>query len=248
MAKSAETKRSSLSEKLSKEKASTENNENNINVKEIEGVNGGGPSYEELASMVSFLARQVKELKESRNIEPASTRTEELLEAIANRKSDKEVIVIHNCELLGGLTTHLELTGLSIDFRHVGEQRVLSWQQFEECVSKYHSFFEKGIIKLGADYRDLAEKYGLPYDAVQDSVHSLNSRDIEKLPSLSVHELEALVESLNDRDKDTLMSYWLGKSYERVDGFYDRYKIETLNRLSNKGVFDTLILVMNGEH
>lgn len=84
--------------------------------------------------------------------------TERLLEILGNKKSDKEVVIVHNRELLGGLATSIRLTGAAIDFHTLGEERVLSWQQFEECVSKYRKWFDKEIILIGAGYEDVAER------------------------------------------------------------------------------------------
>lgn len=205
------------------------------------------PSYEDLMNLVQQLAGEVQALKSSQpamaTIQPSST--EELLNMLANRKSDREVTIVHNMEMNGNLTTHIVLTTVTIDFRHVGEQRVLSWQQFEECVSKYHSFFEKEIILLGAEDKELAERYGVP--CIDKKTKVLTHKDIEKLPKMSARQLEDFVESLSDTDKDVVFSYWLGKCYERADGFYDRYKMDALNRLSKNGYFNNILLVMNGE-
>ena len=69
-------------------------------------------------------------------------RTDKLLEILANRKQDKEVVIVHNREIVGGGSTAIKLTGLVINFHRLGEERVLNWQQFEECVSKYRRFFD----------------------------------------------------------------------------------------------------------
>ena len=64
---------------------------------------------------------------------------------------------------------------------------------------------------------------------------------------MGVRELEDFVESLSDNDKEVVFSYWLGKCYERVEGFYDRHKMDTLNRISKNACFNNVLLVMNGE-
>lgn len=56
------------------------------------------------------------------------TRTDKLLEILANRKQDKEVVIVHNREIIGGASTAIKLTGLTINFHKLGEERVLSWQ------------------------------------------------------------------------------------------------------------------------
>lgn len=207
-----------------------------------------GPSYDELLGIIKMLSDKVNAL-ESKNtaaVQTADTGLVDILSTLTNRKSDKEVSIVHNVQVNGGLTTHMELSNTTIDFRAVGETRLLSWQQFEECVSKYRSFFERRVILLDKGYEDIAAQYNIPCKTDNNGKHVLTKTDMNKLPKMTAPELEKFIESLDDNDKDTIFSYWLGKCYTRESGFYDRYKVDTLNRLSN-GAFQTLILVMNGD-
>jgi len=206
-----------------------------------------GPSYAELASLVEKLAYEVQSLKAGKDINQTHSNNDDLtsiLSALTNRKSDREVSIVHNCELNSGLTTHIELSNTTIDFSHVGETRLLSWQQFEECASKYRSFFDRNIILIGSDYAEVADHYNLP--CVKGKTHALTQKDMATISKITIPELEKFIDSLSEEDKDTVFSYWLGKCYTREDGFYDRHKMDTLNRLSN-GMFDNILLVMNGD-
>ena len=176
-----------------------------------------------------------------------STRTDKLLEILANRKQDKEVVIVHNREIIGGGSTAIKLTGLVINFHRLGEERVLNWQQFEECVSKYRRFFDKEIILLSSDYQEIAERYSIPC-VKRGTNRSFTRSELEKINTLDTHALEDYYNSLTKQDKDFLCSYWLGKCYEKAPGFYDRYKIELLNRLSNSHAFDNLLTLMNNEY
>jgi len=211
----------------------------------VETKTNNGPSYDELMSIVQQLANEVQTLK-SGKAAPAVQGNDltDILAALTNRKSDREVSVVHNCELNGGLTTHIELSNTTIDFTHIGETRLLSWQQFEEIASKYRSFFDAKVILIGSDYAEEAERYSLP--CAEGQTHLLTQKDMAALPTLTVPKLEAFIESLSEEDKDTVFSYWLGKCYSREKNFYDRHKMDTLNRLSN-GLFDNILLVMNGD-
>ena len=175
------------------------------------------------------------------------TRTDKLLEILANRKQDKEVVIIHNREIIGGASTAIKLTGLTINFHKLGEERVVSWQQFEECVSKYRRFFDREIILLGADYQEIAERYSVPCQK-RGANHSFTRQELTNIYRLDVHALEEYYNSLTKQDKDFLCSYWLGKCYEKAPGFYDRYKIELLNRLSDSHAFDNLLTLMNNDY
>ena len=179
-------------------------------------------------------------------VEQPKSKSDYYLEILANRKTDREVTIVHNRELIGGLSTHIVLTGLTIDFHTMGEERVLSWQQFEECVSKYRKFFEKEIILLAPEFEDLAQRYAVPC-LRRANKRVIAREDLRKIGVMNVHELESYYNSLTEEDKAFVCSYWLGKCYEKDPNFYDRYKIETLNRLSNAGIFDNIMVGMNNE-
>lgn len=187
--------------------------------------------------------------KMSREVSPVlsstSDKTDRLLEILANKKSDKEVVIVHNREMIGGLSTAIKLTGLTINFHKLGEERVLSWQQFEECVSKYRKFFDKEIILLGSDYEELSQRYSVPC-AKRANNKIITREDLVNLAYMDTRQIEDYYNSLTEEDKAFICSYWLGKCYERDEKFYDRYKVETLNRLS-KGVFDNVLAVMNND-
>ena len=227
--------------------------------------NASIPSTEDLLKIFAGLQEQVEKLSSKVNedegkvvnqvVNPvvntvkdeSSARTDKLLEILANRKQDKEVVIVHNREIIGGGSTTLKLTGLVINFHKLGEERVLNWQQFEECVSKYRRFFDKEIVLLSSDYQEIAERYSIR--CVQRGSNKRFTRDeLTKINTLDVHALEDYYNSLTKQDKDFLCSYWLGKCYEKAPGFYDRYKIELLNRLSNSHAFDNLLTMMNNEY
>ena len=169
--------------------------------------------------------------------------TQRILSYLTNKKSDKEITIIHNRERVGGLSTAIRLNGLSIDFHTLGEQRVLSWQQFEECVSKYKKFFDKRIILVAPEYKDIAERYNVPvWESSTNNVITRN--DLAHLGDMTIDALEKFYNSLCKEDQAFLCSYWLGKCYEKEPKYYDRYKVELLNRLSD-GAFATLLTAMN---
>lgn len=176
-------------------------------------------------------------------VSETSSATDRLLDILANKRSDKEVIIVHNREMIGGLSTSLRLTGLDIDFHTLGEQRVLSWQQFEECVSKYRKWFNKEIILLGPGQDDIAERYNVPM--VNRGKAMLTKSDLNTLASKSERQLEDFMNTLSENDQEFVCSYWLGQCYQKNEAFMKRSKIELLNRINGKGAFDTLLTGMN---
>lgn len=218
------------------------------------------PEYDlnSLLNLINSMKKELDDLKkgdsekqESKsdkvdNVTNTESKTEKLLEILASKKSDKEITIVHNRELGGGLSTHISLTGTTIDFHTLGEERTLSWQQFEECVSKYKRWFDKQIILLGEEHEDLCSKYNIPCVKRKDG-KTLTRKDLVDIGTYSVKELEEFYKSLTKEDQAFICSFWLGKCYEKDPVFYDRYKIECLNRLSNNNVFDNILTVMNNE-
>lgn len=216
------------------------------------------PNVEQLMSIISTLSKELETLKQqvsqtsnTQNITPIThvnndmTVTNQLLSALMNRKSDKEITVVHNRQCFGGLSTHIELTGVTIDFHDMGERRAISWQQFEECVSKYKGFFLREIILLDDEHRDLAEQYGVPC-IKRDGKNTITTKDLNNMSKWSVEKLASYIKSLSKNDQDFVFSYWLGKCYQNEKNYCERYKIETLNSLSDKHVFDNFLVLMNG--
>jgi hypothetical protein len=208
----------------------------------------------ELSGQNTKLQNQVKVMEENSTlITPVTSTlestpvvsTEKIVEAL-KRKSDREVTIIHNREMMGGLATVIELSNLTIQFHKLGEQRVLTWQQFEECVSRCRSLFDSEIILLEAGQEDLVEKYDIP-SINRNSKYVMTKNKLTELKNMDVHELEDFFVGLTSYDKKSVLSYWMGKCYEKDPIFYDRYKLELFNRLSNSGIFDNLIAEMNND-
>ena len=223
---------SELTNKLNQTEKKLEDAEKKVAIKEDEDKN-------------EYYSAQKMSGEVSPVLSSTSDKTDRLLEILANKKSDKEVVIVHNREMIGGLSTAIKLTGLTINFHKLGEERVLSWQQFEECVSKYRKFFDKEIILLGSDYEELSQRYSVPC-AKRANNKIITREDLVNLAYMDTRQIEDYYNSLTEEDKAFICSYWLGKCYERDEKFYDRYKVETLNRLS-KGVFDNVLAVMNND-
>lgn len=209
--------------------------------------------YKEMADMVAAMQEKLVSLTDEINKKNEASqkvevkdKTEKLLEVLTNRKSDKEVTIVHNREMMGGLSTAIRLTGLSIDFHRLGEERVLSWQQFEECVSKYRRWFEKEIILLAPGNEEIAKRYSVPCLKRQNK-NIITQEQLMTLGDYGIDKLENFYKTLSLQDQSFICSYWLGKCYEKDPKYYDRYKIELLNRLSDNKIFDNVLTEMNND-
>ena len=54
--------------------------------------------------------------------------------------------------MFGGLYTEIKLSNLDIRFAKIGEQRVLTWQQFEELVNQHEMMID--LIKPFAERKE----------------------------------------------------------------------------------------------
>ena len=238
-------------------------NEENIgtNVPNVENkADAGNAEMEALLALVKQMKEELDTLKQ-KETQPTIVETKvdtikedttaKLLEALVNNKSNREVTIIHNEEMFNGLCTAIELSNLSIKFTRLGEQRVLSWQQFEELVSKYRGFIDRGLVKVSAKDRDLCDKYQvLCYEPAEE--YTITAEILNKLPDMSDEELKKIYKGLSEDNQKILLNYWLGKCYargeDRDERFYNRYKIDLLNSLSGSYLFDNIIADMNSAY
>lgn len=196
------------------------------------------------AALMEKMKADFESLKNSKeeDVKPSSSLEGDVLNALINRKSDREVIIVHNRENSGGITTDLKLDNALIQFHKLGEQRVISWYQFEECVSKYRKLFDKEIILLGSGQEDLEEKYVIK-GLNRGTDRILTKELLETVGTLENKELEDLFNDLSQGDKTSLLCFWMGKCYEtdKDSNYFNRYKLELFNRLTNSNIFGNII-------
>lgn len=240
-----------------------EKNETVVETNVVKEENNSGVSNADVTALLALVQQMQEEIAtlKQREVQPAviesrvdsikEDATTKLLEALVNNKSNREVTVVHNEEMFNGLCTAIELSNLSIKFTRLGEQRVLSWQQFEELVSKYRGFIDRGLVKVTPKDADLCEKYHIQcFETGAD--YTITAEILNKLPDMSDEELKKVYKGLSEDNQKILLNYWLGKCYareeDRDERFYNRYKIDLLNSLSGSYLFDNIIADMNSAY
>lgn len=163
--------------------------------------------------------------------------------ATSTSSADDRVKIIHLVERAPGLSTYMKLSNLEVKLTKFGEERYLFLQQFEEMVGKYRKWFDQGILSVAAGYEEIAERYGLKTAAE----YPIDGEFIYKLGDISMAEIEMVYPKLPQAGKDFLLSYWNRKIIEGDPNFKDRRKIETLNRLSD-GAMDQTIRALTLEN
>ena len=136
-----------------------------------------------------------------------------------------DVTIVHLYDNAPGITTHIDLSNYSIDMAAFGETRTLTVQQFEELVGKYRSWFERGIIAVGAG----SEYYARRNNLKMASESLVNSDFIRRLGTMPMTEVQDIYEKVCDGQKDFIVSYWKRKFIEKVPEFRDLKKLQILN-------------------
>lgn len=173
----------------------------------------------ELQDAMKALMAQFAELKN--NMAPSAPRQ--------GYSRDDEVVIVHLFDNAPGITTHIDLSNYSIDMAAFGETRTLTVQQFEELVGKYRSWFDRGIIAVGAG----SEYYAKRNNLKMASESLVNSDFIRKLGTLPMSDVQDIYEKVCDGQKDFIVSYWKRKFIEKAPDFRDLRKLQILNGFTN---------------
>lgn len=205
-------------------------------------------SNDELKIMLEAMSQQFKAMQEMNEtlLKENQNLKENLLNTKAtSNKDDDKVYVVHLRDMRDtGLTTHISLSNTSRDLTIFGETVSFSVNDFQELVSKYRGFFEKGIIAVDAKNFEYAEQYRLP---VYDSKTQVNftAETFTKLGTMSNKELTELFDKLSYPNQQRILEYWLGKCYEKDTNFLNREKMAFLDRLSDSQVFEDLMFELD---
>lgn len=147
------------------------------------------------------------------------------------------VKIIHLQQLAPSLTTHVQLSTRVIDFNRFGEERNLRFNEFEEIISKYKSFFDSDILCLSSADADLADRYELK----TEKDNAITSTVLKRISKLPLEELEHLYKKCSKGQRIFLINVWCMNYYNDEDNsFKDKKKIDLLNELSNGAIENIL--------
>jgi hypothetical protein len=232
-----------LVEKTSEEKGSSELDELKAMLLEFKRQN------EESIKQNEELIKQNKELQERLSAAETVTPMKSIpLDGIILQTNNEEKIyVVHMCEMMGGLTTHISLSDTTRDLRRLGEIMTLTQSQFEELKGKYLHYFEKGILAMDARNVEIATMNHLPiYDTVTQGHY--NPKVINDLGRMSKDQLRDLYNNLSHQNRQNVIGIWLNKCYSKDPNYLDREKLEFLSKLTEGSDFDDIIFeLINNE-
>ena len=193
------------------------------------------------------LLEQNKELQQKITIMENVSQIQPIQVGTITPNVEERVYVVHMCEMMGGLTTHITLSDTTRDLRRMGEIMTLTMSQFEELKGKYLHFFEKGILAIDAKNIELATMNHLPvYDNVTQSHY--NPKIINDLGKMTREQLKDLYENLSYQNQQNVIGIWLNKCYNKDPNYLDREKLEFLSKLTGGTDFDDIIFeLINNE-
>ena len=181
----------------------------------------------ELQSQLSSLMKMV-----------ADSKDKQAAPVMEQSSLNEEVRIVHLIQRASGLSTYIHLSTIDISMSAFGEERTLDRRQAEELVGKYRYLFDEGIIAFGAGNEELANRL---------SVKSMNAYGyigpdfLNSVAEMSALQLEDLYKKVCDGHKTFLVEYFKRKNIEKDPRFMDPSKIDVLNRLSGRAMFDVLL-------
>ena len=153
-------------------------------------------------------------------------------------KMDKPCTLVHLIECPTDLPTVITVNNVSQHFTKFGETRTFRFADMQNIVSRYRSWFERGIFTLGDDCIDQEDELGIK--AIRNPI-SINTYN--KIEQLSDTEFEALIKKINDVQRVHLAQTWACRYQQNKDGYNDINKIRILNKYTrDKTVFKKGIL------
>jgi len=159
-------------------------------------------------------------------------------------ESTRRVKIIHLMQPSHGLTTHIALSKLTLDFTRYGEERYLRYDDFLELTGvKFKVYFKINVIAISSGDEDLIERYDLaPLESnILDSFHLQN---ISKIP---FEELEILFKNLCWNHKLLITRLWSKGYYDGEDMSYrDRRKVEMFNEVT-EGAMENILSELDAE-
>ncbi len=182
----------------------------------------------ELKAQIELLTKMMTTMNTQTNSEPVS-------------RYGETIKLIHLCETNPG-STYIKVSNLEIRFKIFGEERNVTLQQAEEIVGKYRDWFDRGFLTVANGHEEFAKRYGLK--TAKD--YPLNSDFVQKIPEMSILELQDVYPLLPQNAKELIITKFKRGIINKDARFRDLGKITVLNSLSD-GAFDQVLIDLDDE-
>lgn len=143
-------------------------------------------------------------------------------------KMDTPCTIIHLLECAPDLPTTLEVNGITHYFTSFGERKTFVWSDLSNIVSKYRSWFTRGVFALGEDCEQF--KNELPSDIM---TLSLPEHFYRKMSEIPVDEFKKNISGLTSGQKVQVAKTWINRYQAGMSGYRNIEKIKILNSETN---------------
>lgn len=171
----------------------------------------------ELLKTISFLSKQIEDLKNN-----SITNQNETPVVIA--KMDKPCTLIHLLECNPSLPTTIRVNNIDLRFSKFGEKRTFRFSEMQDIISRYYSWFERGVFTLGSDCEEFKDDFGLSIMNIPMSIAQYNS--IAKLP---MEEFKRIISGITFDQSVLLAKTWIQRYESGSAGYSNLDKIRVLN-------------------
>lgn len=191
----------------------------------------------DLETQNTILTNEIKELKEAMKILFANAEKKESAPTFIDTSSklDKPCTLIHLWECNPMLPNSIHLNGRVFNFSKFGEKRTFRLTEMQDILSKYFSWFERGIFTLGEDCSDFSEDFGLKVMDIPMSIHQY-----QKIDELPIDEFTKIINGINMNQKIIIAKTWMQRYEQGNSQYSDIEKIRVLNK-ATKGFMSNFI-------
>lgn len=196
------------------------------------------------------LLKQIAELKaqlESMGKEQEDKSEDDLSKALKNityvsSQMDRPCTLIHMLECnTPGLETEINVNNVPYTFSRFGEKKIFRFQDMQQIISRYRSWFRRGWLMLGDDCQDLYNDFGLEVTKFPMTVEQY--RKMEAIPT---EDFERIVKSMNSNQRSLLAQTWMNRYNENKKNYNNMEKIKILDKATN-GLMKSFIRKISGE-
>lgn len=139
---------------------------------------------------------------------------------------DAQCTLVHLIECASGLPTSITLSdGTPFSFTRFGERRLFRFYQMQDIVSRYRSWFERGIFALGED----CEAYELDF-GMKATPLPFTPEKFEQMNRMSNEEFDSFIKSLTPVQRAHIGHTWMKRYSEKQYGYDNVDKVKIINK------------------
>lgn len=203
-------------------------------------VNISAQEYEDMKNRTERLEKMLEQLL-AKQAEPVQAPAPAQTMTYAGNKKDTPCTLIHLRNCFPDLPTTININGITHYFTSFGEMKTFTWSDMSNIVSKYRSWFTRGVFALGADCEQFANE--LPADITALKLPESFYRTMATLPN---DEFEKDFNSLTQSQKIQVANVWKMRYQNKERGYNDIEKVKIMNKATN-GLLKSVMSDINSQ-